>query len=133
MIDQLCKKFDKEFILLLAYQNINQGLWAMVLLSAQDYYKQYLYLDPGVMASYMSMLSVTWSIKILYGLISDNFPIMGSRRKSYIIIAGIIQFASMMSIFVLNISTGIAVALLIAATSMTIAFSNVVVDAILIN
>ena len=133
MIDQLCKKFDKEFILLLAYQNINQGLWAMVLLSAQDYYKQYLYLDPGVMASYMSMLSVTWSIKILYGLISDNFPIMGSRRKSYIIIAGIIQFASMMSIFVLNISTGIAVALLIASTSMTIAFSNVVVDAILIN
>ena len=133
MIDQLCKKFDKEFILLLAYQNINQGLWAMVLLSAQDYYKQYLYLDPGVMASYMSMLSVTWSIKILYGLISDNFPIMGSRRKSYIIMAGIIQFASMMSIFVLNISTGIAVALLIAATSMTIAFSNVVVDAILIN
>jgi hypothetical protein len=133
VIDQLCKKFDKEFILLLAYQNINQGLWAMVLLSAQDYYKQYLYLDPGVMASYMSMLSVTWSIKILYGLISDNFPIMGSRRKSYIIMAGIIQFASMMSIFVLNISTGIAVALLIAATSMTIAFSNVVVDAILIN
>lgn len=133
MIDQLCKKFDKEFILLLAYQNINQGLWAMVLLSAQDYYKQYLYLDPGVMASYMSMLSVTWSIKILYGLISDNFPIMGSRRKSYIIMAGIIQFASMMSIFVLNISTGIAVALLIASTSMTIAFSNVVVDAILIN
>ena len=133
MIDQLCKKFDKEFILLLAYQNINQGLWAMVLLSAQDYYKQYLYLDPGVLASYMSMLSVTWSIKILYGLISDNFPIMGSRRKSYIIIAGIIQFASMMSIFVLNISTGIAVALLIASTSMTIAFSNVVVDAILIN
>jgi hypothetical protein len=105
----------------------------MVLLSAQDYYKQYLYLDPGVMASYMSMLSVTWSIKILYGLISDNFPIMGSRRKSYIIMAGIIQFASMMSIFVLNISTGIAVALLIASTSMTIAFSNVVVDAILIN
>ena len=133
MIDQLCKKFDKEFILLLAYQNINQGLWAMVLLSAQDYYKQYLYLDPGVMAGYMSMLSVTWSIKILYGLISDNFPIMGSRRKSYIIMAGIIQFASMMSIFVLNISTGIAVALLIASTSMTIAFSNVVVDAILIN
>ena len=29
----------KEFVLLLAYQNINQGLWAMVLLSAQDYYK----------------------------------------------------------------------------------------------
>ena len=90
-------------MLLLAYQNINQGLWAMVLLAAQDYYKQYLYLDPGVMASYMSMLSVTWSIKILYGLISDNFPIMGSRRKSYIIMAGIIQFFSMMGIFIFNI------------------------------
>ena len=85
------------------------------------------------MASYTSMLSVTWSIKIVYGLISDNFPIMGSRRKSYIIIAGIIQFTSMMGIFIFNIQTGIAVALLIAATSMTIAFSNVVVDAILIN
>jgi len=39
----------------------------------------------------------------------------------------------MMGIFIFNIQTGIAVALLIAATSMTIAFSNVVVDAILIN
>ena len=62
----------------------------MVLLSAQDYYKQYLHLDPGVMASYMSMLSVAWSIKIIYGIISDNFPIFDSKRRSYIIIAGVI-------------------------------------------
>ena len=34
VFDQLCTKFDKEFVLLLAYQNINQGLWAMVLLAA---------------------------------------------------------------------------------------------------
>ena len=39
----------------------------------------------------------------------------------------------MLGIFVFDIQTGLAVALLISSTSMTIAFSNVVVDAILIN
>lgn len=102
----------------------------MVLLSAQDYYKQYLKLDPSIMTGYMSMISITWSIKILYGLISDNLPIAGTKRKSYVIIMGFLQFFSLLSLYIFEITHGFSVALLLSVTSMCIAFSNVVVDAI---
>lgn len=126
----LCRKFDAGFVVLLAVQNLNQGLWHMVLLAAQDYFKQYLKLDPGVMTGYMSLVSITWSIKILYGLISDNFPVAGTKRKSYVIIMGFAQFVSLLSVYAFEISNGLAVAMLLSITSMCIAFINVVVDAI---
>lgn len=112
-------------------QNFNQGLWVMVTLAAQDYFKVYLGLEPGVMALYMSSIMFMWSIKILYGLVSDNLPICGTRRKSYVFIMGILQLVSTASVFAFNIQKGIVVCVLIALAAMTIAFTNVVVDAIL--
>ena len=82
------------------------------------------------MTSYMSLISVTWSVKILYGLISDNLPIAGTKRKSYVIIMGLLQFISLLSVYVFEISHALSVALLLSVTSMCIAFINVVVDAI---
>ena len=62
----------------------------MVLLAVQDLFKQYLKLDPGLMTGYTTLIGLPWSIKIIYGLISDNVPIAGTRRKSYIIIMGVV-------------------------------------------
>jgi hypothetical protein len=42
------------------------------------------------MTGYMSLISITWSVKILYGIISDNLPIAGTKRKSYVIIMGLL-------------------------------------------
>ena len=86
----LTAKFDSVSIYLLIAQNINQGLWGMVLISVQDLFKQYLQLDPGIMTYYTTIIGLPWSIKILYGLISDNVPILGTRRKAYIILMGFI-------------------------------------------
>ena len=103
----------------------------MVSLASQDYFKAYLGLQPGVMATYMSAISFMWSIKILYGLVSDNLPICGTRRKSYLMVMGVLQFVSIASVFIFNIKSGLMVAILLSISSMTIAFNNVVVDAIL--
>ena len=62
----------------------------MVLISVQDLFRQYLKLDPGIMTYYTTIVGLPWSIKIVYGLISDNVPIMGAKRKPYIIIMGLI-------------------------------------------
>lgn len=102
----------------------------MVLLASQDYFKQYLKLDPGVMTGYMSLISITWSVKILYGLISDNLPVAGTKRKSYVIIMGFLQFLSLLSVYAFEITHGLSVAVLLSVSSMCIAFINVVVDAI---
>jgi len=102
----------------------------MVLLASQDYFKQYLKLDPGIMTGYMSLISITWSVKILYGLISDNVPLAGSKRKSYVILMGFLQFFSLISVYAFEITHGLSVAILLSISSMCIAFINVVVDAI---
>jgi len=94
--------FDGPFVVLLGIQNVNHGLWTVAILACQDLFKQYLHLNPGTMTIYMSMIHIPWSIKIIYGLTSDNLPILGTRRKSYIIIMGITQFLALITIFVLH-------------------------------
>lgn len=44
----------------------------MVVLAVKDYYKEYLRLDPGEMQIYMSIISLPWTFKVIYGMISDN-------------------------------------------------------------
>lgn len=112
-------------------QNFTQGLWHLVSLSSLDFYKQYLKLEPGPLQIYLSMSSIMWSIKILYGLISDNLPILGTRRKSYVILMGALLSACLMSIYVFEILQGPAVCALLTIAAMCTAFINVVMDAIL--
>jgi len=88
-------------------------------------------MDPGDMTMYMSMIHIPWSIKIIYGLISDNIPIAGTRRKSYIILMGLLQFTSLMAIFFVNDASAITVSILLTLACMSEAFVNVVADAIM--
>lgn len=73
-----------------------------------------------------------WSFKILYGLISDNVPLCGTRRKSWLIIMGIIEFLALMSLYVFEPDDPLVVALVLALASMAEAFTNVVSDAIMV-
>lgn len=80
----------------------------------------------------MSIIHIPWSFKIIYGLISDNVPLCGTRRKSWLIIMGILQFLSLMSLFIFEFDDPLVVALLLAVASMSEAFVNVVSDAIMV-
>ena len=80
----------------------------------------------------MSLISLPWSLKILYGLISDNVPICGTRRKSWLIIMGIIEFTSLIILFFTLPEDPLIVTLLLMVASMAIAFINVVSNAIMV-
>jgi MFS-type transporter involved in bile tolerance (Atg22 family) len=88
-------------------------------------------MNPGDMTKYMSLIHIPWSIKLIYGLLSDNVPIAGTRRKSYIVIMGILQFVALISIFFLHETSALAVAVLLFFAAMSEAFVNVVSDAIM--
>jgi hypothetical protein len=87
---EINSKFTPQFVTLLALCNANQGLGHMVSLSTQNYFKQYLHLEPGVMAGLISLIYLPWSTKIFYGLLSDNFPLFGTKRKSYCVLLGLL-------------------------------------------
>ena len=83
------------------------------------------------MTGLMSMIMLPWSVKILYGVISDNVPLLGTRRKSYVILMGSMEFIALFSIYIFNIQHAFSVAVLLCITSLSLAFVNVVVDAIM--
>lgn len=103
----------------------------MAVLSCQDLFKTYLKMDPGQMTMYMSLIHIPWSIKIVYGLLSDNVPIAGTNRKSYIILMGIIQFLALISIYFLHETNGLVISGFLTVAAMTEAFVNVVSDAVM--
>ena len=80
----------------------------------------------------MSLISLPWSLKILYGLISDNVPVCGTRRKSWLIIMGVVEFTSLIILFITLPEDPLIVTLLLMVASMAIAFINVVSNAIMV-
>ena len=84
------------------------------------------------MAVYTSIIHIPWSFKILYGLISDNVPIAGTRRKSYLVIMGILQFLALFSLYAFTFDDPLVVAIVLAIASGSEAFVNVVSDAIMV-
>ena len=125
-------RFDRSFVTFFIVQNINHGFWVCVNLAVKDYYKEYLRLDPGEMQIYISLISIPWSFKILYGIISDNVPICGTRRKSWLIIMGLVQWAMLLILARTEPKDPLVVALLLAGASLSEAFVNVVSDAIMV-
>jgi len=61
-------------------------------------FKEHYKLDPSDLQYLYSFVMIPWTIKIVYGLLSDNLPICGSHRRSYLIIGSFMQLAAMMSL-----------------------------------
>ena len=131
-LGRMYTNFEPSFVTFFIIQNINHGFWVSVVLAVKDYYKEYLGLDPGEMQIYISIIHIPWSFKILYGLISDNVPILGTRRKSWLIIMGFVQFVMLFTLSLTEPKDPLAVAILLALASMSEAFVNVVSDAIMV-
>lgn len=120
---------------MLGIQYFNQGTKVLVYLASADLFKAYYHLDPGRVQTMQAFTFLPWSIKIFYGLISDNVPIMGSRRKAYLLIMAFLQFVSMIVLGMLKHdeegSENFAMWMLFFS-NLSIAFSDVIVDSLMV-
>jgi BT1 family len=58
---------------------------------AQTYLlKDELSLGPAELAALTGIFALPWTIKPIYGFLSDGFPLFGYRRKSYLVAAGLL-------------------------------------------
>lgn len=48
-------------------------------------------LSPAMMGMYLSYTTLPWMIKPFWGLITDSKPLLGYRRKSYIMLFGLMN------------------------------------------
>jgi MFS family permease len=84
--------------------------------------------------SFMALLAIPWSIKPLYGLLSDFLPIAGSRRKSYLLLTSAATAAGLLATYWLPLERDNALQLwlLLLLPTVGVAFSDVVVDALMV-
>lgn len=123
-------KFGVNTLLILFLVYWSQGFKSLSSLAITFYYKDILHLDPGTTQFIRTFTIVAWLIKPVYGLISDNFPILGFHRKSYLFISGVIGIISMLSILLHTNLYLSVIALLLSEFSQ--AFCDVIADAIMV-
>lgn len=84
----------------------------------------------GQIGDAMLVAGLPWAIKPIFGLVSDAYPIAGSRRRSYLVLAGAVAAAALAILAAVPVAAGGAafVGCLLVATA-AIAFADVVVDA----
>ncbi|CAK4694383.1 unnamed protein product [Aphanomyces euteiches] len=61
----------------------------------QAFFGSYLQVDPTLVQTYAVIVGFGWYLKVFFGVISDCFPLMGYRRKSYMILGWAITFVCM--------------------------------------
>jgi MFS family permease len=86
-------------------------------------------------AAFSALLSIPWSLKPLYGLLSDYVPFLGYRRKSYLVVTSAICVISLVALYFFPLPRGANQLLLFALLLPTIAvaFSDVVADGLMID
>ncbi|HLC75730.1 MAG TPA: folate/biopterin family MFS transporter [Candidatus Peribacterales bacterium] len=94
------------------------------------YYKEDLHLTIEQVAILGSISIIPWSIKPLYGLLSDRLPIAGLRRKPYLFLSGIFGAAGYFSLATwVQSFTGALIAVLLSGLGLALA--DVIVDGLL--
>ncbi|XVE81638.1 hypothetical protein DITRI_Ditri15bG0081200 [Diplodiscus trichospermus] len=108
-----------------------QGVLGLSRLAVSFYLKDDLHLDPAETAVISGFSALPWLVKPLYGFISDSIPLFGYRRRSYLFLSGLLgAFSwSLMATFV-DSKYGAAFCILLG--SLSVAFSDVVVDSMVV-
>lgn len=77
-------------------------------------------------------MMLPWSIKIIYGILSDTVPIFGSKRRSYLYIGAMLQIFSMSMMSANFVLTAELATALLFLSNMAVAMSDVVLDSLMV-
>jgi len=72
-----------------------------------------------------------WAPKLLYGVFTDTFPLFGSRKRSYLILLGLIQGICLLAAS-FPLPNPITFVALLTTVSLTAAAMDVVVDGLMV-
>ncbi len=108
-----------------------QGVLGLAKLAVSFFLKDQLALSPAQVAALMGVAALPWVIKPLFGFISDGLPVFGYRRRPYLVLAGLLGAGAWLSLATL-VHTPVMATLAIAMTSLSVAFSDVLVDSLIV-
>ncbi|MEA5577054.1 folate/biopterin family MFS transporter [Anabaena sp. UHCC 0451] len=121
---------NPELIAILAVYFV-QGILGLARLAVSFFLKDELHLSPVEVSALLGIVALPWMIKPLFGFISDGLPIFGYRRRPYLLLSGILGAAAWVSMStIVNNSWSATIA--IALSSLSVAFSDVIVDSLVV-
>lgn len=87
----LCEVLHWNFVLgVVIVYGVSQGLGkGLSKVSTQYYMKDVQKMQPSEAQVYFGVIEIPWIIKPLWGLLTDTVPILGYRRRPYLVSAGI--------------------------------------------
>ncbi|KAH7277395.1 hypothetical protein KP509_39G048900 [Ceratopteris richardii] len=133
LISRLRGSFGAPFLFLVSSIYWTQGFRSLPWMAISYQFKDGLKLSPSASQSAMTVAFMPWSMKPLYGVMSDCIPIRGSRRISYLMISGILSYVPwlLLGLFEsLRTSTVYMIGLLTLQNVGT-AMADVVIDAMI--
>ena len=116
-------KAVNRLLLFFALVYVVEGLGQIVGLISQPlnyYLKEVHGWNPLEVTAFVTLFNLPWIIKPIYGLISDFLPLLGYRRKSYLVIANIAATVGYLWVTQLNAPGDLALALMLTAYAMAI-------------
>jgi MFS family permease len=131
-LSRVWSKYDKTFIVVYNLQYFNAGLKVLLSLATLDLFNHYMSLEPVQVAFYNMVIYLPWSFKWIYGVITDTVPLFGSRKRSWLMIMGVAQTISLLTLVVGEFTTPLPVVALLFTANITGAFMDVVCDAIMV-
>ncbi|MCL6435918.1 MAG: folate/biopterin family MFS transporter [Leptolyngbyaceae cyanobacterium HOT.MB2.61] len=108
-----------------------QGILGLARLAISFFLKDDLGLSPAEVSALVGFAALPWMVKPLFGFISDGMPILGYRRRPYLILSGLLGALAWVALATVVHSAWAAMAA-IALSSLSIAFSDVIVDSIVV-
>ncbi|MFQ4143408.1 folate/biopterin family MFS transporter [Chlorogloeopsis sp. ULAP02] len=108
-----------------------QGILGLARLAVSFFLKDELGLSPAQVSALFGIVALPWIIKPLFGFISDGFPILGYRRRPYLVLSGVLGAISWISLATI-VHTPLAATAAIALGSLSVAVSDVIVDSLVV-
>jgi folate/biopterin transporter len=108
-----------------------QGIVGLARLAVSFFLKDDLGLSPAEVSALVGVAALPWMVKPLFGFISDGLPILGYRRRPYLVLSGILGALSWVGLATV-VDTPLKAVVAIALGSLSIAVSDVIVDSIVV-
>eukprot|EP01083_Nonionella_stella_P066063 173695_1 len=118
-----------RFVLTLMAVYVAEGCEDWLLIAARYYGTSVWNIGPAEMQNLRSMLYLPWTIKIVYGLTIDCVPLFGYKRKSYMLLFGILAVVSMLIAILWAPHYNVQL-ICLTLNQLSVAFCDVIADAL---
>ncbi|PSO76900.1 MAG: folate/biopterin family MFS transporter [Cyanobacteria bacterium QH_8_48_120] len=108
-----------------------QGIIHLARLAVNFFLKDDLGLSPAEVSALMGIATLPWVIKPAFGFLSDGLPVLGYRRRPYLVLSGILGSSSWFA-FATIVDTAWAATAAMLLTSVSVAISDVIVDSLVV-